>query len=352
MTAAITAAKEMSTSTDNKNKKIVLVEASPTYGGRVQSDVTDDGFILDRGFAVFIEQYPLSRQLLDYEALELGQFLPGAMVKLDDSSFAKVVDPLRQPRQLFTALLSPIGSFVDKLKVLPLLKHVFTKSIAELFDEPETTTLYALEERYGFSSSMIDVFYKPFLEGIYLSPLQEQSSRMLHFVFKMFSEGAATLPKGGMGAVTLQLVQQAQAAGVELKNNHPVSALKENGGGGGFIVESSSANGRIIIEADQVIVATEGPVAESLLSQIVMNPSIKEATIEPQPQRSVGCLYYSFNGDAPISEPILGTLWNEREAWHQGLSNQQPLLSFCRVSILCATRQVTLLRDCVEHESV
>lgn len=31
------------------SKKVTLVEASPTLGGRVQSDVTEDGYILDRG---------------------------------------------------------------------------------------------------------------------------------------------------------------------------------------------------------------------------------------------------------------------------------------------------------------
>lgn len=42
-------------------------------------------------------------------------------------------------------------------------------------------------------------------KGIFLSPLEEQSSRMFEFVFKMFSVGAASLPEGGMGQVPLQI---------------------------------------------------------------------------------------------------------------------------------------------------
>lgn len=276
-----------------------MVEASPTFGGRVQSDVTEDGFILDRGFAVFIEQYPFSKKLLDYDALALGKFSPGAMVKLKDTAtLAKVADPLRQPQELFTALLAPVGSFTDKLKVLPLLAHVFTKDVSDLFGEDETPTLQALEQRWGFSNKMVETFYKPFLEGIYLAPLEEQSSRMFHFIFKMFSEGAATLPTGGMGAVSKQLEDRAKKAGVELKSSFPVSALVVNDDGS-YTVDSSDGKSRIA--AKSVIMATDGAVAERLLKQV--DPSLESA--KSITQRGVGALYYSFDGPAPVQEPIL-----------------------------------------------
>ena len=61
----------------------------------MRSDYTDDGYILDRGFAVFIEEYPASKLLLDYDGLQLQQFLPGARVKLSDKEgLAAVSDPL------------------------------------------------------------------------------------------------------------------------------------------------------------------------------------------------------------------------------------------------------------------
>ena len=79
LTAAITASNAVANRPDNF--KVVLLEATPDLGGRVQSDVTDDGFVLDRGFAVFIEEYPVAKEVLDMEALNLGKFLPGALVK-------------------------------------------------------------------------------------------------------------------------------------------------------------------------------------------------------------------------------------------------------------------------------
>jgi cation diffusion facilitator CzcD-associated flavoprotein CzcO len=98
LAAALTAAKESSS-----DDKIILLEASPTFGGRVQSDTTEEGFTLDRGFAVFIEEYPFAKQLLDYENLNLGKFLPGALVKLKDSEkLARVADPLRVCHKIYS----------------------------------------------------------------------------------------------------------------------------------------------------------------------------------------------------------------------------------------------------------
>lgn len=42
-------------------------------------------------------------------------------------------------------------------------------------------------------------------QGIFLSPLEEQSSLLFNFVFKMFSIGSASLPEGGMGEVPKQI---------------------------------------------------------------------------------------------------------------------------------------------------
>jgi hypothetical protein len=75
-----------------------------------------DGFILDRGFQVFIESYPESRNLFDYDGLDLKPFNPGAYVHFENN-FYIVSDPFRRPQDLFASLNSPIGSLIDKVKV-------------------------------------------------------------------------------------------------------------------------------------------------------------------------------------------------------------------------------------------
>ena len=115
-----------------------------------------------------------------------------------------------------SALTSPIGTFQDKFNVLRLMIHTSQRSVKELFDELESSTQSALLARWEFQEDFIDKFFRPFLEGIFLAPLQEQSSRVFHFIWKMFSEGAASLPAGGMGAVSKQLATKAKELGVDI----------------------------------------------------------------------------------------------------------------------------------------
>lgn len=296
--AAIKAAQGLKKSSESK---VILLEADSEVGGRVMSETTDDGFVLDKGFAVFIEEYPEAKKLLDYDALKLKPFLPGALVKLKSRNrLARVADPLRVPADTLNAVLAPVGSIFDKIKVLPLIFNARTKSIEELFEEKETDTETALIERWGFSDAFIEKFYKPFLEGIYLAPLSEQSSRMFSFVFKMFSEGSATLPEGGMGSVSRQLLEKAEKAGVEVRVDTPVSGITV-GKDDGFVVESAKT--RTLFKASSLIVATDGKVAQKLLAGV---PGFENLLDLPeQPQRAVGCVYYSFKGEAPVEEPIL-----------------------------------------------
>jgi phytoene dehydrogenase-like protein len=62
-------------------------------GGRVRTDIVD-GFILDRGFQIFLTGYPEAQALLDYDALDLKSFYAGALV-WTGSKFERVADPVR-----------------------------------------------------------------------------------------------------------------------------------------------------------------------------------------------------------------------------------------------------------------
>lgn len=94
---------------------VAVIEADSAAGGRVKS-IKQDGYILDVGFQVFIDQYPDIKELFDYKKLELKQFSPGAVVRYNNA-FHVVSDPFRRPQDILASLFNPIGSFVDKLKV-------------------------------------------------------------------------------------------------------------------------------------------------------------------------------------------------------------------------------------------
>ncbi|MHA4895571.1 NAD(P)/FAD-dependent oxidoreductase [Pedobacter sp. PWIIR3] len=198
--AGLTAAKILK----NAGKKVLLIEASDCIGGRLKTDLVD-GFLLDRGFQVFLTAYPEARQLLDYQALDLCSFKPGALI-LQENGTTKIGDPLRDPGSLLGTLLSSAGSLLDKLRMLGLKLKLHSKSVEDIFLSKEVTTLSYLKNA-GFSEKMISQFFKPFMAGIFLEKELSTSSRMFEFVFKMFSKGDAAVPAKGMGMIPLQLAE-------------------------------------------------------------------------------------------------------------------------------------------------
>lgn len=185
-------------------KKILLIEAADDVGGRVRTD-SFNGFLVDRGFQVLLTAYPLAKELLNYEQLNLKPFKPGATI-LTKSEKHIVGDPFREPKLLFKTLFSPIGSLKDKLKLLKLKISLANTSISAIFKKPEQSTLTYLQEA-GFSARFINSFFLPFFTGIFLENKLRTSSRMFEFVFKMFGEGDAALPAMGMGAISKQLAE-------------------------------------------------------------------------------------------------------------------------------------------------
>ena len=162
----------------------LLLDASDGVGGRVRTDRLE-GFQLDRGFQVLQTAYPEARRVLDYPALNLKPFDPGALVFFD-GRLHRVVDPIRQPQQLLSTILSPVGTLADKLRLARLRWQVSQGSIEDLLHRPETSTLAALRNQ-GFSDSMIERFFRPFYSGVFFDRELTSSSRMFEFVFRMLA---------------------------------------------------------------------------------------------------------------------------------------------------------------------
>ena len=143
-----------------------IIEASERAGGRIKTDVVN-GFRLDRGFQVLLTEYPETKALLDYQKLSLKPFLPGATV-LYDGGQLEIADPFRRPSALFSTLFAPVGTLRDKVNTIFLKNKLLKISIPDIFKQTETETNAQLK-KYGFSSKMIDRFYKPFFSGIFRS---------------------------------------------------------------------------------------------------------------------------------------------------------------------------------------
>ncbi|MFK7784736.1 MAG: FAD-dependent oxidoreductase [Crocinitomicaceae bacterium] len=180
----------------------IILERSRAVGGRVKKK-KKKGYPLDLGFQVLLSAYPLVKNYLDLDALELVRLESGAMIYADGKAY-RIGDPMRNWKVLFPTLTAKIGTIGDKLKILKLNRKLKRKSIDEIFESPETTTQEYLIE-FGFTPTIIERFFKPFFSGIFLEPNLQTSSRMFEFVYKMFGEGYATIPKLGIGEIGKQL---------------------------------------------------------------------------------------------------------------------------------------------------
>jgi len=221
----------------------VIIEATDRVGGRVKTDIVN-GYQLDHGFQVLLTAYPAVQKHLDYEVLELQPFLPGASIfKSNDQQI--IGDPLRNLSLLFPTLFSGIGNFSDKLKILQLNQKLKKKKMSDIFSEKEQSTLDYLIN-FGFSKEIITDFFKPFFSGIFLETQLETSSRMFEFVYKMFGEGDATVPKAGIEAIPKQLLNNLKTT--TFKYNTKVTVLKD----GEITLDDDTK-----LESDYTIIATE-----------------------------------------------------------------------------------------------
>lgn len=182
-----------------------IIEASNEIGGRVKTDLVN-GFQLDHGFQVLLSEYPAARKHLNYKELELQSFDSGACI-FKDGKRKTIGDPLRDFSIMLPSLFSGIGNLSDKLKILKLNHKLQKKTISSIFESPEKTTKDYLID-FGFSKDIINKFFTPFFSGIFLETELNTSSRMFEFVFKMFAEGTALLPKKGIKAIPDQLASR------------------------------------------------------------------------------------------------------------------------------------------------
>jgi protoporphyrinogen oxidase len=200
----------------------VVIEATDRVGGRVKTDIID-GYQLDHGFQVLLTAYPAAQKYLDLESLDLQKFLPGASI-FKNGKQVIIGDPLRDISLLFSTLFSGIGNFSDKLKILQLNTRLKNKTVSDIFSEKEQSTLTYLED-FGFSDQIIVQFFKPFFSGIFLESKLETSSRMFEFVYKMFGEGYAALPKAGIEAIPRQLAERLK--NTSFKFNTTVTSVQD-----------------------------------------------------------------------------------------------------------------------------
>ena len=266
---------------ENYGYKPTIIEASSTVGGRVKSDIFK-GYTLDHGFQILLTSYPAAKKYLDYDALELQPFLPGATIFKNEKA-QTIGDPLRSLSLLIPTLLASIGTFSDKIKILKLNSLLKKKKIDAIFKTTEISTLKYLQD-FGFSDEIITDFFTPFFSGIFLETQLETSSRMFEFVYKMFGDGLAVLPKNGIQAIPNQLKSNLKST--KFLFNSPVKEVQ-----------------------DKSILLENGEILESHITIIATDPSSLISNLKNQETNWKSCdtLYFEATNKT-ISKPLIGLI--------------------------------------------
>ena len=324
---------------ENQGYQPVILEASDRAGGRVKTDIKK-GFQLDHGFQVLLSSYPAAQKYLDFKALKLQELKPGAVI-FNNGKQQIIGDPLRDISTLFSTLFSGIGTLSDKFKIFQLNLKLKNKSIEAIFSSDEISTKAYLQE-FGFSSQIITQFFTPFFTGIFLENELTTSSRMFEFVFKMFGEGLAVIPKGGMEEISKQLV-------VNLSNT------------------TFQYNTKVTSVSDEEIILHTGDKLASTATIIATDASklVKNAPSKNLSWKSCQTLYFTANKRV-IEKSMIGLIYNENSLvnnifYHTSIAthsnNTKELLSVTVVKEhqlseeqLIATVTKQLLEECtIDH---
>lgn len=239
----------------------IVLEASDGIGGRVRTDPVE-GFQLDRGFQVFLTGYPEARKTLNYAALDLMSFHPGALIR-HAGRFHVMSDLFRRPQALARTLLSPIGSLADKFRLLRVRRDTLQQRLCSVMRDPMRPTCEVLQA-YKFSDGMVTRFFQPFLSGVFLEKELKTPCWIFELVWAAFCRGATALPRNGMGAIAQQLAAPLPPGTIRL--NQAVQQIQ----GSSVLLKSEER-----LTADMLVVATDGATASRLRGEHVPSASAR-----------------------------------------------------------------------------
>jgi phytoene dehydrogenase-like protein len=259
-------------------QEVRVLEAGDHVGGRVWTDHSADGFLLDRGFQVLFTAYPNARQHLDFEALKLHEISPA--VVLIRSGVWHTLGDLWKPLSLLGPTLSnPLLSFGDKLRTARLRRYVRRRSLEAIFQGPikgGDKSIYAeLRRRHLREAQFIDNFARPYFGGMFLDHELSTSTRVLYFLIKMLASGRVALPDQGMGAIADQLAAALPAKAIYLETRVE-GIVQADGRAVGVILTGGEE-----MQGDAIVIATDAENAGRLT-----------ADAPPSDMVPVTCVYF------------------------------------------------------------
>ena len=176
---------------------------------------------------------------------------------------------------------------------------------------------YAIIGGSAVPYAMIERFWRPLFAGIQLDPDLDVSARRFLLILRMLATGDAVVPARGMGAIPEQLAAALPEGAVELGVR--VDALR------GTTVRTVDGSS---IEAEAVVIATDGPAAARLLD--LPDPGSRAAACvwfsAPAPPAGIGRHIALDGGVVGHIETAARSSGQKRPTWCTAKRPQQRLL--------------------------
>jgi phytoene dehydrogenase-like protein len=265
----------------------LLLESGEVPGGRVATEVTPEGFRLDRGFQVLLDSYPTARRLLDLTALQPRYFDSGALMVGEDGE-ERLLNPLRHPEGLLPAITGKSFSFREKASLAMYAAFQILRSDEDLLGRETGRSAMEELQRLGLDGAVLEKFLRPFFAGVFLDNDLGTDSSVFRYDLKKFVLGRALLPAKGMGEIPRQLASRLPWS-CQCYGAH-VASLEMSVGNVSAVRLASGDR----IECSALVLATGEPATRSLLG------------LPPDGGRSwsdVTTLY--FTGEDPLYEGAL-----------------------------------------------
>ncbi|GAC1445012.1 MAG: NAD(P)/FAD-dependent oxidoreductase [Chloroflexota bacterium] len=235
--------------------QVTLFEKANEVGGRLQTEVTPDGYVIDRGFQVLFAAYPALRRHVHLEGLEPQYLASGVEI-----SYGERCVTLGHPAFDAAALLKTLGSGKVEGSDIGVLAQVLTRSLS-LGDAPlsaDDVNVRKAVSTWGLSQRFSEDVIFPLFRGVSLDRSVASDASFLRFVLRNMSVGRVFLPAQGIQALPKYLMARLPADCVKfgtrvdavLQDQQRVTGIRTSVGD---------------IEAQCVVVATEAPTAAALV---------------------------------------------------------------------------------------
>ncbi|SHE68462.1 Phytoene dehydrogenase-related protein [Ferrithrix thermotolerans DSM 19514] len=225
----------------NNGVDCVVVEKSSVAGGKVRTDRVE-GYVFDKGFQVYLNEYPMGKRMLDYTKLELRPFYKGLYI---DS-------PSGQPRLVSDPLSTNLG-FRDLPQLLsPTDIAALVKAFISSYRNGNSST-DAVLSRFSSASRLRRSVAEPFLKAVYLDDELRYPISFTNFLIKVFGRGGASIPALGMDMIPKQF---ASSLNEQIFLEQEVVQISSDG---------VTMNSGERIKAQCVVVATDATTARRLI---------------------------------------------------------------------------------------